>query len=164
MGAFAHTDFNTESLLTSITFVVVLADTPFTQPEGQRGKSKRLSEHLTPEGLVIPGGLHCLLESVRWAGAGDTWHSTGSKPREEAVGGNFPSVIDMQIIAAAAPGFNIFPDCLAWSPIIQVYVAVSPKRPFWSHHFHLSFKDRLEMSVWPPALPPSQDSHMVWGL
>lgn len=41
--------------------------------------------------------------------------------------GNFPSLIDMQIIAAAAPGFNISADCLAWSHISQVYVAVGPE-------------------------------------
>lgn len=127
-GARAYINFDAKSLLTSIAFVAFLAEPPqFTQPEELGGKSKRLAEHLTPEALIIRGGLHCLLQSMKWTGVGDTWHFTGSKPREETVGGNFPSVIDMQIIAAVAHGFNIFPDCLAWSHISQVYVAVGPK-------------------------------------
>lgn len=73
------------------------------------------------------------------------------------MGGNFPSVIAMQIIPAAAPGFNVFPDCLAWSHISQVDVAARPKwLLLWSQHFHISLKDRLETSVQPLTCPSAQ--------
>lgn len=82
------------------------------------------------------------------------------------MGGNFPSVIAMQIIPAAAPGFNIFPDCLAWSHISQVDVAARPKwLLLWSQHFHISLKDRLETSVQLLcSAPPGQGTHRFWGL
>lgn len=82
------------------------------------------------------------------------------------MGGNFPSVIAMQIIPAAAPGFNVFPDCLAWSHISQVDVAARPKwLLLWSQHFHISLKDRLETSVQLLcSAPPGQGTHGFWGL